>query len=125
MIAILRPLFEILTSDVAVCDNIIYNYLIMLIVSEIAFRFAFSLIGDAYNAGAISGKTAGSVLHWTIRFVIYIVAAYLLRGVIWLYNFVTSVLHLVWWLCFGLIVAGILAFVIIKHIINEREKIYE
>lgn len=119
MIAILKPLFEILTGDVAVCDNIIYNYLIMLIVGEIAFRFAFSLVRDAYDAGAISGKTAGSVLHWIIRLVIYIVIAYLIRGAIWIYNFVTSVPHWVWWMCFGLIVGGMLAFVIIKYI-NER-----
>lgn len=120
MIVILKPLFEILTGDVAVCDNIIYNYLIMLIVGEVAFRFAFSLVGDAYDAGMISGKTAGSILHWIIRFIIYIVVAYLIRGAIWLYNFVTGVPHWVWWMCFGLIVAGMLTFVIVKYISERR-----
>lgn len=96
MKVILKPLFEILTGDVAVCDNIIYNYLIMLIVGEIAFRFAFSLVGDAYDANPISGKSMGSILHWGIRLIIYVIIAYLIRGAIWLYNFIVGIPHWVW-----------------------------
>lgn len=116
---ILKPLFEILTGEVAVCDNIIYNYLIMLFVGEIAFRFAFSLVGDAYDAGLISGKSAGSVLHWVIRFVIYLVVAYLIRGTIWLYNFIVGVPHWIWWTGLGLIIAGMIGVIVVRFI-NER-----
>ena len=72
MSIVLKPLFDILTGDVAVMNNVLYNYLIMLVVGEIAFRVAFSLVGDAYNLGLISGKSAGSILHWIIRLVIYV-----------------------------------------------------
>ena len=65
---ILKPLFDIITGDVAVCNNVLYNYLIMLIVGEIAFRFAFSLVGDVYDTGIIRGKNSGSILFWIIRF---------------------------------------------------------
>lgn len=119
MKVILKPLFEILTGDVAVCDNIIYNYLIMLIVGEIAFRFAFSLVGDAYDANLISGKSMGSILHWGIRFIIYVIIAYLIRGAIWLYNFIVGIPHWVWWTGLGLIVAIMIA-VIVLRFINER-----
>lgn len=66
MITILKPLFDILTGDVSVMDNMLYNYLIMLVVGEIAFRFAFSLFGDAYDIGIINGKSADSILHGII-----------------------------------------------------------
>lgn len=56
MSIILKPLFEILTGEVAVCDNILLNYVIMLGIGEIAFQAAHSLVGDAYRAGMISGK---------------------------------------------------------------------
>ena len=119
MKVILKPLFEILTGDVAVCDNIIYNYLIMLIVGEIAFRFAFSLVGDAYDANLISGKSLGSMLHWGIRLIIYVVIAYLIRGAIWLYFFIVGIPHWVWWTGLGLIVAIMIA-VIVLRFRNER-----
>ena len=47
MSIILKPLFEILTGEVAVCDNIPLNYVIMLGIGEIAFQAARSLVGDA------------------------------------------------------------------------------
>jgi len=56
MIIILKPLFEVFTGDVAVMDNVICNYLIMLIVGEIAFRGAWRFVGDLYHLGLIEGK---------------------------------------------------------------------
>ena len=96
MALILKPIFDILTGDVAVCDNILYNYLILLFVGEIAFRCAFSLVGDAYRSSFIDGRAAGSILHWIIRLPIYLTIAYLLRATIWIYNFITATPAWVW-----------------------------
>jgi len=60
MIEILKPLFEIITGDVAVCDNIIYNYIVMLGVGEIVYRSAFEIVGRGCRSGDIHGRTAGS-----------------------------------------------------------------
>ena len=38
MSVIFKPLFDILTGDVAVCNNVLYNYLFMFLVGEVAFR---------------------------------------------------------------------------------------
>lgn len=96
MALILKPAFDILTGDVAVCDNVLYNYLILLIVGEIAFRGTYSFVGDAYRSGIINGRTAGSVLHWIIRLLTYWGVAYLLRIGIWIYHFVMCVPGWVW-----------------------------
>ena len=101
---ILKPLFEILTGEIAVCDNVIYNYIIMAVVGKIAYRAAWSLIGDGYDAGFINGKMAGSFWHWIVRIVIYGGVAYLIRGGIWLYNCIIAVPVWIWWICVGLII---------------------
>ena len=99
---ILKPLFEILTGEVAVCDNILLNYVIMLGIGEIAFQAAHSFVGDAYRADMISGKSAGSILHWIIRLFIYVLIAYLLRAVIAIYLFFTSIPDWVWLCIIGI-----------------------
>lgn len=96
MSIILKPLFEILTGEVAVCENILLNYAIMLGVGEIALHAAYCLVGDAYRSGTISGKSAGSILHWIIRLLIYVLIAYLLRAAIAIYLFIFSIPGWIW-----------------------------
>lgn len=118
MIVILKPLFEILTGDVAVMDNVIYNYLIMLVVGEIAYRIAWNFVGDLYRMGAIDGKASGSIIHWTIRLIAYVVCAYIIRGCIWLQTLIVAIPHRVWWIIF----AGVLVLltVFISIVIHRR-----
>ncbi len=115
MKVILKPLFEILTGDVAVCNNIIYNYFIMLGVGEIAFRLAYDTVGRGYRSGDIHGKAMGSLLHWSIRLIIYVVIAYILRGILWINAIIESIPTWVWWLLLGgaALIIGIMAFLII------------
>ena len=110
MSIILKPLFEILTGEVAVCENILLNYAIMLGIGEIAFQAARSLVGDAYRAGMISGKSAGSILHWTIRLLIYVVIAYLLRAAISIYLLFASIPGWIWICIVGITSCLLIAF---------------
>lgn len=98
MSLILKPVFDVLTGDVAVCNNVFYNYLVLIVVGELAFRYAYSLVGDAYYSGAINGRAAGSILHWIIRLVLYILIAYFIRAGIWLNSFIETVPSWIW--CF-------------------------
>lgn len=125
MSVIFKPLFDILTGDVAVCNNVLYNYLFMFLVGEVAFRFACSLVGDAYHSGIISGRTAGSILHWVIRLVIYVLLAYVLlayvlRAGIWAYNFVIGIPLWVW-LVLLTVCLLVLATALYVIIINKRK----
>ena len=115
MSIILKPLFEILTGEVAVCDNILLNYVIMLGIGEIAFQTARRLVGDAYHSGLIIGRIAGSILHWIIRLFIYVVIAYLLRTLIAIYLFFASIPGWVW-LC----IIGITSCLLIVFWVNRN-----
>lgn len=110
MSIILKPLFEILTGEVTVCENILLNYAIMLGIGEIAFQAARSLVGDAYRAGMISGKSAGSLLHWIIRLLIYVLIAYLLRAAIAIYLFFASIPGWIWICIVGITSCLLIAF---------------
>lgn len=115
MSIILKPLFEILTGEVAVCENILLNYAIMLGIGEIAFQAARSLVGDAYRAGMISGKSAGSILHWSIRLLIYVVIAYLLRAAIAIYLFFASIPGWIWICIVGITSCLLIAFWVYRN----------
>lgn len=119
MALILKPVFDILTGDVVVCGNILYNYLILLIVGEIAFRCAYCFVGDAYRFGIINGRAAGSILHWIIRLLIYLGVAYLLRIGIWVYHFVIHV-PLRRWLVIGAVCCLLTATV--YYIVVRKQK---
>ena len=111
--AILKPLFEILTGKVAVMDNVIYNWLIMFVIGEVAYRVAKSFVRNQYSMGAISGKASGSIIHWTIRLLSYVICAYMLRGCIWLYEFTEASPHWVLWLLLGIAAIFVLAVIAI------------
>lgn len=121
MAPILKPVFDILTGDVAVCDNILYNHLILLLVGEAAFRYAYRFVGDAYHSGIISGRAAGSILHWAIRLLTYMIIAYLLRAGIWVYD---SIIRIPTWVWLVLLLMCLLAISIVSYyFVSRKQKI--
>lgn len=105
MATILKPLFEVLTGNVAVMDNVLYNYIFLLLVGEIAFRVAWSFVGDLYRIGVIDRNASGSIIHWIVRLIAYFVCAYLIKVGILLYKFIIAVPYWIWWLLLGTFLA--------------------
>ena len=93
---ILKPIFELLTGDFTLFGNIIYNYIAMAVVGIIAFVVAFGLVGKLYDADMISGRTSGSVIHWILRLIVFVVVFYVFSLVIWLVKFIISIPWWVW-----------------------------
>lgn len=58
-------MFDLITSPLSLFDNPIYNYISMAIIGYIAYKIAFSIVGDLGLRGE-----AGSIIHWVIRFFI-------------------------------------------------------
>lgn len=81
---ILKPVFEMITGEYVLFDNIIYNYITLSIVGIIALKVAWDFVGKLYDSGIIMGKSSGSIIHWTIRLITFIVLFYILSGIIWL-----------------------------------------
>ena len=84
MKVILKPIFEMITGEYVMFDNIIYNYIIMTVIGLFAFGIAWRCVGKLYDNNIISGKNSGSLIHWTIRLVVFIALFYIFNLLIWL-----------------------------------------
>lgn len=63
-----RFIFDLITSPYSLFDDPIYNYIAMAIVGSIAFTIAWNIVGKSGIRGEL-----GSILHWTIRIIAFIV----------------------------------------------------
>ena len=79
-----------ITGEYVLFDNIIYNYITLGIVGIIALKVAWDFVGKLYDSGIIMGKSSGSIIHWTIRLITFIVLFYILSGIIWLTKIIYS-----------------------------------
>ncbi len=85
---ILKPIFEIVKGEYILFDNVIYNYITLSLVGIIALKVAWDFVGELYDYGIIMSKSSGSIIHWTIRLITFIVLFYILSGIIWLTKFI-------------------------------------
>lgn len=79
-----------ITGEYVLFDNIIYNYITLGIVGIIALKVAWDFVGKLYDSGIIMGKSSGSIIHWTIRLITFIVLFYILSGIIQLTKIIYS-----------------------------------
>ncbi|MDR0957786.1 MAG: hypothetical protein LBM16_01045 [Clostridiales bacterium] len=93
---ILKPIFELKTGEFELFGNILYNYIAMGIIGLIAFAVAFEVVGKLYANDMISGRTSGSIIHWIVRLVVFIVLFYVFSLFIWLIKFIISIPWWVW-----------------------------
>lgn len=114
---ILKPIFEMVTGQYILFDNIIYNYIAIAIIGVLAFKIAWNLVGNLYDSGIIIGRRSGSLIHWLIRIIMFIIIFYLCSAIIWLTKFIfayrTTVL---------IIIGTIAVFVIIYKNIKKIKK---
>lgn len=62
-----KMFFELLISPLTISDNYFVNSIIVSILGFIAFKVAFKIVGDIGVRGGI-----GSLLHWIIRLLVFI-----------------------------------------------------
>lgn len=65
-------LFDLITSPLSLFSNPLYNYIAIAIIGLIAFKTAFTLVGELGLRGE-----AGSIAHWIIRLVVFIMIWFL------------------------------------------------
>lgn len=112
----LKFIFNLITEPLGLPIAWYWEWLIMLVIGAIAFALAYGIVGIMYDNGEISGRSAGSICHWAIRIICFLVLLAIAYGIIafvkWLFDnwiIVVSVLG-------GLILIGtIFAMIIIVH----------
>ncbi len=84
----IKQFFDILIDPLGLPINCILEYVILGVLGEIAYRRAYSYIGELYRRKIIHGKTEGKIAHWVSRFLIYVslwvVARFLIFVVKWI-----------------------------------------
>ena len=115
---ILKPIFEIITGEYILFDNIIYNYIAVAIIGLIAYRIAWESVKKLYNNNIISGKGIGSFIHWTTRLIAFLLIFYICSFLIWLTKFVYTYRMII--LCY---IVGIAVIIIVIKIMKKNKKI--
>lgn len=83
-------IFDLATEPLGLPIEWYYEWIILLVIGEIAYHFAYDKVGALYHSGSISGRAAGSFVHWIIRTVVFVSVWAVTYGVIWIGKFVMA-----------------------------------
>ena len=83
-------IFELATEPLGLPIEWYYEWIILLVIGEIAYQVVYDKVGTLYHGGFISGKSAGSFFHWIIRTVVFVAIWAVTYGVIWIGKFVMA-----------------------------------
>lgn len=114
---IFSAIFDILIDPLGLPISALWEFVILIIIGEIAYRIAFSMVGDMYRSGGISSSWVGSIFHWIIRFIIFIIVWAVTYAVICIVKFIT-----VHWLKILCILGGFLLIIAISLIVHKNKR---
>ena len=83
-------IFDLATEPLGLPIEWYYEWIILLVIGEIAYHVAYDEVGALYHSGSISGRAAGSFIHWIIRTVVFVAVWAVTYGVIWIGKFVMA-----------------------------------
>ena len=83
-------IFDLATEPLGLPIEWYYEWIILLVIGEIAYHVAYDKVGALYHSGSISGRAAGSLVHWIIRTVVFVAVWAVTYGVIWIGKFVMA-----------------------------------
>lgn len=112
---ILKPIFEMITGEYTLFDNVLYNYIAMFIIGLIAFKIAWNFVSNLYDWGIISGSNSGSLIHWSVRIIVFVVVFYIFSLTIWLTKFIYTYRFII----AILIVIAVVTIIIFKIVKNN------
>ena len=116
---ILKPIFEWLTGNYNLFDNVLYNYAVMVSIGFLAFVVAWRIVGFLYAYDLIRGRTVGSIIHWSVRFIAFVIIFTVVSVIIWFIKLILLIPAWFWFVLLGAIVVTIIGFTY-KHFSTER-----
>lgn len=81
----LKFIFDLITSQFSLFEDPLYNYVAMAIIGSIALKVAFTAVGDLGFKG-----TLGSITHWIIRFIVFVIVWFIFLVVINVIKFIKN-----------------------------------
>lgn len=83
-------LFDRITDPLGLPIEPWQEWLVLLVVNEIAYRISFRRVGDMFDSGLISSGLAGSFFHWLIRLLAFVVTWLVISAAIQIVKFMTA-----------------------------------
>lgn len=111
---VFKGLFDLFVSGLSVSENTLLNYFVFLIIGSVAYNISKSIVGSGYHEGFISGRSIGSLLHWSFRLILTLLMVLLAYLVITTIRLVLSIPWWAWLLALLLVVATFAYFLIKK-----------
>lgn len=93
---VFKLLFEFVTDQLTLFDNSLYNYIAMGVLAVVAFSVAFKFVGFLYKLDIISGKASGSLIHWSVRLLVFLILYILVTLIILLVRLIITIPTTVW-----------------------------
>lgn len=119
----MKLLFEYLISSFYLFEDPIKNYVAMAIVGCIAYIIAYGEVGLLYHLGLIDGRESGHMLHYIIRFVVFVFIFFICTIVIRAYNWFHDLPVYKWWVIVSIAGIYIIAQLVKKCILYKKKKI--
>lgn len=113
----IKQIFDILIDPLGLPINCILEYVILGIIGEIAYKKAYSYIGELYKRKIIRGKTSGKIAHWVSRLFIYVPLWAAVRFTIFVVGWVKNNLLA------AIIIFAAIAVIVVATVIIYRYKI--
>lgn len=117
----MSSLFNLLMYPLGLPINPLYSYIIMFVVGEIAYQIAFSLVGDLYDKNLLQSSSGGSICHWFIRALVYIMIWAVLYALISIGKFVFHNWKVIL-LIGGCILAAVIVFTVIAIVRKKKRE---
>ena len=112
---VLSFLFDRITNPLGLPIAWYWEWIILAVIELAAFAIAFRAVGNLYADGMISGSTAGSVLHWIIRLIVFVVIWAITYFVIWLAKLIFAHWLLIVSILGGILVAAAIICLIVRY----------
>ena len=84
----MKVIFDLLTSPLGLPIAWFWEYIILWVISGIAYRVAFALVGNLYDSHLIFGSLSGSICHWIIRLFFFVLFWFIAYGIIAAVNWI-------------------------------------
>lgn len=116
---VFKFLFEFVTEQFTLFENIFCNYLAMAAVGVVAFSIAYRMIGTLYRLDIIDGRFMGSLLHWVIRLIVFVVLIMFVSLVILFVKLIIAIPTWVWLALLAISVISIIAYIARKIYVSN------
>ncbi|MEE0883851.1 MAG: hypothetical protein U0L59_01335 [Faecalimonas sp.] len=113
----LKFVFELAIEPLGLPIEWYWEWLILSIIGYISYKVAFSKVGQMYHDKTITGRGIGSIIHWIIRLICFVIIWAITYGVIWLIKVIIRYRKIIEWSLLAIIIIAIFikVFVIVRR----------